>query len=267
MADDQPTPAIITLTTDFGVGSRYVAAMKGVILSINPCAVLVDLSHNVPPQDVRRAGIVLAETAPYFPAGTIHVVVVDPGVGSGRRIIYARCGQQHVVAPDNGLVSRLADRQPASKMISLDEPRFWLPRVSSTFHGRDIMAPVAARLSLGLNPEELGQPIDDFIYLPEPEVQKVANEITGEVIEVDSFGNLITNITRQLLEGVPTDESVTIECDEHTTQGIFTTYSDQPAMTLVALVGSGDRLELAIVDESAAAMLGISIGMPVKISW
>ena len=259
--------AIITLTTDFGVGSRYVAAMKGVMLSINPRVTLVDLSHSVPPQDVRRGAMVLAETAPYFPAETIHVAVVDPGVGTARRIIYARIGQQQFIAPDNGLLSRLADRQPPSKIISLGEPRFWLPRVSSTFHGRDIMAPAAARLTLGLAPEELGQPVQDFVRLPEPEVQKVANQITGEVIEVDSFGNLITNITREMLAGVPTDESVTIVCDEHATQGIFASYSDQPAMTFVALVGSGDRLELAIVDESAAAMLGIGVGMPVKISW
>jgi len=259
--------AIITLTTDFGTGSRYVAAMKGVILSINPRAVLVDLSHSVPPQDVRRGAFVLAETAPCFPAGTIHVAVVDPGVGGGRRIVYAQIGEQQFIAPDNGLVSRLADRQPPSKIISLDEPRFWMPRVAPTFHGRDIMAPVAARLSLGAAPEELGQPVDQLVRLPEPEVQKVANQITGEVIEVDSFGNLITNITRDMLDGVPTDESLTVVCDEHATQGIFATYSDQPAMTLVALVGSGDRLELAIVDENASAMLGIGVGMPVRISW
>jgi hypothetical protein len=259
--------AIITLTSDFGIGSRYVAAMKGVILSINPRVRLVDLSHNVPPQDIRRGAIVLAETAPYFPAGTIHVAIVDPGVGTARRILYAQIGQQQFIAPDNGLLSRLADREPTGKIISLDEPRFWLPRVSATFHGRDIMAPVAARLSLGLSPDELGQPVDDLVRLPAPEVQKVANKIAGEVIEADSFGNLITNITREMLVDVPTDEQVTIVCDEHTTHGIFATYSDQPAMTLIALVGSGNRLELAIVGESAAAMLGIGVGMPVTVSW
>ena len=258
---------IITLTTDFGPGSRYVAAMKGVILSINPQVRLVDLSHSVPHQNVRQGAIVLAEAAPFFPMGTIHVAVVDPGVGTKRQIVYARIGNQQFIAPDNGLLSRLATAERPSKIVSLDEPRFWLPRVSSTFHGRDIMAPVAARLSLGLSPDELGKSLDSLVELPWPEVQSVANKITGEVVEIDSFGNLITNITREKLAGVPTDESVTILCDEHTTQGIFRTYSDQPAMTLIALVDSGERLELAIVGDSAAAMLGVAVGAPVEITW
>ena len=258
---------IITLTTDFGEGSRYVAAMKGVILSINPDVRLVDFSHSIPPQDVRAGAIALAETATFFPPDTIHVAVVDPGVGTERRIVYARIGQQQFIAPDNGLLSRLAAAEPPSKIISLDEPRFWLPRVSTTFHGRDIMAPVAARLSLGSSPDELGRPLDDLVPLDWPEAEKVANRITGEVIEVDSFGNLVTNITRAMLADVPTDESVTITCDEHTTHGIFRTYSDQPAMTLVALVGSGDRLELAIVDENASLMLGVTVGAPVVVAW
>jgi S-adenosylmethionine hydrolase len=129
------------------------------------------------------------------------------------------------------------------------------------------MAPVAARLSLGLSPDELGQPLDELMQLPWPEVLRVGNKIQGEVVEVDSFGNLITNITREMLAGVPTDESVTIECDEHTTQGIFHAYADQPEMTLVALIGSGDNLELAIVGDSAAAMLGIAVGTAVKVKW
>lgn len=267
MADIEKPPSIITLTTDFGEGSRYVAAMKGVILSINPAARIVDSSHSVPPQDVHRGAIVLAEAAPYFPADTIHVAVVDPGVGSQRRIVYARIGWQQFIAPDNGLLSRLAAAEAPSKIVSLDEPRFWLPRVSSTFHGRDIMAPVAARLSLGLSPDELGQPLAEFVPLDWREAEKVANHIAGEVIEVDSFGNLVTNITSEMLAGVPRGESVTITCDEHQTQGIFKAYSEQPAMTLIALVGSSDRLELAIVDESAAAMLGVTVGAPVAVTW
>ncbi|MCI0492995.1 MAG: SAM-dependent chlorinase/fluorinase [Planctomycetes bacterium] len=267
MAKMPKPPAIITLTTDFGEGSRYVAAMKGVILTINPHARLVDLSHSIPPQDIRAGAIALAETVPYFPADTIHVAVVDPGVGSRRRIVYARIGAQQFIAPDNGLLGCLASRERPSKIISIEEPRFWLTTVSSTFHGRDIMAPVAARLSLGLAPDELGRPLDQLTVLPATEVQQVANHIDGEVIEVDSFGNLITNITRDMLHGVPTDESVTISCDEHQTQGMFNTYGDQPAMTLIALVGSGDRLELAIVDESASAMLGVKAGTPVRVSW
>ncbi len=259
--------SLITLTTDFGAGSRYVGAMKGVIYSIHPEARVVDLTHSVAPQDVRGGAIALAEMAPWFPPQTIHVAVVDPGVGSSRAIVYARIGSQQFVAPDNGLLSRLAEREKPSKIIRIEEPRFWLPVVSATFHGRDIMAPVAARLSLGLSPDELGPAIAELTELTWAEARRMANHIDGEVIEVDSFGNLITNITREMLRGVPTDESVTVTCDDHQTQGIFNTYSDQPALTLVALIGSGDRLELAIVDESATVMLGVKAGAAVRVSW
>ncbi len=144
--------------------------MKGVILSINPRATIVDLSHAVPPHDIRAGAIVLAETAPWFPPGTIHVAVVDPGVGSKRRIVYAQIGKQHFVAPDNGLLSRLAMFERPSKMISVEEPQHWMPAVSRTFHGRDIMAPVAARLSLGLSPDELGRPQQQLVEIPWAEV-------------------------------------------------------------------------------------------------
>jgi S-adenosyl-L-methionine hydrolase (adenosine-forming) len=267
MADDSKPPAIITLTTDFGVGSRYVAALKGVVLSINPHATIVDISHNISPQDIMAAAVVLEETCFSFPPGTIHVAVVDPGVGSDRRIVYVQVRAQQFIAPDNGLLSRLAIRERPAKIIDITDRRFWLADVSSTFHGRDIMAPVAARLSLGLSPDELGPPLDRLTVLPWPEVQRVANQINGEVIEVDSFGNLITNITSEMLQGTPTNESVTVTCDEHETQGIFTTYSDQPPMTLVALVGSGNKLELAIVDDNASIMLGVKKGAPVRVSW
>jgi len=267
MATDSRQPAIITLTTDFGGGSRYVAAMKGVILSINPHVHIVDLSHAVPHQDIRAGAIVLAETARWFPPETIHVAVVDPGVGSDRRIVYARIGTHHYVAPDNGLLRGPTMLEPASKIICLSRPEHWLPDVSPTFHGRDIMAPVAARLSLGLSPDELGEPCGQLIELPWPEVQQVPNRIDGEVIEVDSFGNLITNITGDMLNGVPTNDLVQVSCEEHETQGIYATYSDQPPMTFMAHVGSTGRLELAIVDENASTMLGVGVGAPVRVSW
>ncbi len=267
MAEKSRPPAIITLTTDFGAGSRYVAAMKGVILSINPKVQLVDLTHAVPHQDIRAGAIVLAETARWFPPDTIHVAVVDPGVGSGRRIVYARIGSQQFIAPDNGVLSRLALLEPPSKIVSIEEPRYWLQDVSHTFHGRDIMAPVAARLSMGLASDELGKPIDQLIELPWPEVHQVPNLIEGEVIEVDSFGNLITNITREMLHGAPTNDAVVVKCEDHETLGIFATYSDQPPMTFMAHVGSTGRLELAIVDENAAAMLGVKVGAAVCVTW
>lgn len=267
MAKVQKPPAIITLTTDFGSGSRYVAAMKGVILSINPNAQIVDVSHAVPHQDIRTGAIALAETAQWFPADTIHIAVVDPGVGSNRRIVYAHMGSQHFIGPDNGLLSGVARVFPPEKIVCITEPSHWLTDVSPTFHGRDIMAPVAAKLSLGLSPDELGETCEGLIELDWPTVQQVPNRIDGQVIEVDSFGNLITNITREMLHGVPASDIVLVRCEEHETQGIYATYSDQPPMTFMAHVGSTGRLELAIVDENASAMLGVRVGAPVRVSW
>jgi S-adenosylmethionine hydrolase len=267
MAENARPPAIITLTTDFGVGSRYVAAMKGVILTINPHAQIIDLSHAVPARDIRAGAIAVAETACWFPPGSIHIVVVDPGVGSKRRVIYAEICGHHFIAPDNGVLSRLAAAQRPAKIVCVEEPKYWQPEVSRTFHGRDIMAPVAARLSMGLAPELLGPLQTQFVELPWAEAQQVPNRIDGEVIEVDSFGNLVTNITQAMLENVPRGDSVIITCDEHETQGIFATFSDQPPMTFMAHVGSTGRLELAIVDENASAMLGVRVGAPVRVSW
>jgi S-adenosylmethionine hydrolase len=261
-------PRIITLTTDFGVGSPYVAAMRGVILTINPDVQLVDISHAISPQDIRAGALALAQAAPWFPPLTIHLAVVDPGVGSSRQIVYARIGEQQFVGPDNGLFSCLALREHPSTIIAVEEPGFWLPRVSSTFHGRDIMAPVAARLSLGLNPAQLGPALADIERLDWTEARVAGNKIEGVVESVDSFGNLITNISEDTLAKVPRgEEQVAIYCDEHETRGIFRTYSDQPEMTLIALVGSGGRLELAIVGENASLMLGVKAGAPVKVTW
>jgi S-adenosylmethionine hydrolase len=259
--------AIITLTTDFGVGSPYVAAMKGVILSINSAAQIVDLSHAIPPQDIRAGAIALADVTRLFPVGTIHVAVIDPGVGTARKIIYAEIAGQRYVCPDNGLLSRLAAWQNPSKMRVITAEKWFRRPPAPTFHGRDIMAPVAAQLSLGLDPEEVGPPLTELAQLDWPGATKVANRIDGEVTAIDSFGNLVTNISREMLAGVPTNESVTIACDDHETQGIFTTYADQPAMTLIALVGSGNMLELAIVNDSAAMMLGVKTGTPVQVRW
>ena len=261
------TQPVIALTTDFGVGSPYVAAMKGVILSINPQAVIVDLTHAIEPQNIRQGAIVLADTCRWFPPGTIHVAVVDPGVGSSRPIVWARIGEQNFIAPDNGLLSRLALASPPLTIRTLSDPRFWLPGVSATFHGRDIMAPVAAHLSLGLDAAELGPAVQELVTLCWREVHVTAGRIEGRVESIDSFGNLITDITSDALERAPRGEETAITCDEHETRGIFRAYSDQPDMTLIALVGSNGRLELAIVGESAAAMLGIRVGTPVTVAW
>jgi S-adenosylmethionine hydrolase len=258
---------LLTLTTDFGEGSPYVAAMKGVILSINPAVRIVDLTHAIPPQDIRRGAIVLDEVTPLFPPGALHIAVVDPGVGTSRQIVYAEIAGQRYIGPNNGLFSRLAARRQPTKIRAITEERLFRRPVAPTFHGRDIMAPVAAQLTLGVDPDTLGPPLDALATIDWPGARKVANRIEGEVVAVDSFGNLITNISREMLAGVPTDETVGVFCDEHETRGIFKAYAEQPPMTLIALVGSNDCLEIAIVDDSAAIMLGAAVGAPVKVEW
>jgi S-adenosyl-L-methionine hydrolase (adenosine-forming) len=260
-------PRIITLTTDFGAGSPYVAEMKGVILSINPAAAVVDISHAVAPQNIRQGALVLEQTTRWFPAGTIHLAVVDPGVGTARNIVYARLGDHDFVAPDNGLLSRLALAGRPSTIIGVERPEFWLPVVSATFHGRDIMAPVAARLSLGLDPARLGPALDQLVELEWTEASVSEKKIEGSVQSIDAFGNLVTNIPADALVNVPRGDETAIVCDEHETRGIFNTYGEQPAMTLIALVGSSGKLELAIVGDSAAIMLGVTVGTPVTVTW
>ena len=259
--------SVITLTTDFGTGSPYAAVMKGVILSINPAVTLVDVTHDVRPQDVRHGAVVLDDVTERFPPDTIHVAVVDPGVGTDRDIVYARIGEHHYVAPDNGLLSRLARRTDPDRIFRLVAREFWLEPVSSTFHGRDIMAPVAARLSLGLDPARLGPPLERLTGVEWPEVRVGPRRIDGEVLEVDSFGNLITNITADHIAGWPSDERVCVVCGVYETWGIFAAYAHQPRGTLIALVGSTGRIELALVGDNAARRLGIRAGTPVTLAW
>jgi S-adenosylmethionine hydrolase len=261
-----PDP-LITLTTDFGTDSPYVAAMKGVIACLAPAVRVIDITHCIAPQNVRDGALILAQATPWFPAGTIHVAVVDPGVGTSRRVIYAEIGTQRYIAPDNGLLCGLAREAPPHRMFALAEPAWWLPVVSRTFHGRDIMAPVAAHLSQGLDPTQLGPAVDSFVQLDWPEVLSLPGKIVGQVVSIDSFGNLITNITADQLKDAPRDERLHVHCDEHETQGLFATYGEQPEMTLIALVGSSGFLELAIVGDSAHLMLGVRAGTQVTVTW
>ncbi len=259
--------SIITLTTDFGIGSPYVAAMKGVILTLDPAAVLVDITHAIRPQDVREAALVLAEVAPRFPPGTIHVAVVDPGVGTDRALVYAEFGAQRYLAPDNGLLSRVAWRGPRGRVIRLAERQFWLAEVSATFHGRDILAPVAARLGLGLDPQRLGPPMERLVMLDWPEPRVLPGEIQGEVDQVDSFGNLVTNIAAGLLPQAVEYAQTRVVCAGHETVGIACAYGDRPPGSLVALVGSSGRLEVAIRGGSAVRELGVGVGAEVTVLW
>jgi S-adenosylmethionine hydrolase len=250
---------LITLTTDFGLAGPYVAAMKGVMLSINPSATIVDVSHAVRPQDVRGGALLLADTVHWFPAGTIHVAVVDPGVGTARRIIAFEAAGQRFIGPDNGLFSRITAVVQPERIVAVEHARYRLAPTSATFHGRDIMAPAAAHLSLGLDLDALGPRIDLLASLEwrEPEVQ--ANRLLGEVESIDAFGNLITNLRAGHLEALGMG-SLTIASGGATILGLLQTYGQGAAGELAALLGSSGRLELAVVGGSAAARLNAQVG-------
>lgn len=251
---------IVTLTTDFGDASPYVAALKGALLSVNPAARLVDLSHAIAPQDLRHAAFFLAAAVPWFPPGTLHVVVVDPGVGTARAMLYVEVRGQRLLAPDNGCWTLL---DAPSRVFRLAEPRFWAPTVSHTFHGRDILAPVAGRLSLGLDPAQLGPPVSSWVRCPWPEPCREGGVIRGEIVFVDTFGNLISNIPAAGL-GQPR----VVRVGDTRLPGPLPwvrSYGQAAAGELVALASSNGFVEVAVVEGNAARRLGAAVGTPVEL--
>lgn len=247
---------IITLTTDFGADDSYVAQMKGVILAINSQVHLVDVTHAIPPQDVSRAAFALVDIAGVFPAGSLHVAVVDPGVGSSRALLGAEAGDQRFLAPDNGLLAPLFRSFPPTRIHRLAESRFWRSSVSPTFHGRDILAPVAAHWSLGADLAEFGPRVDasQIVGLERREPQRVGDALVGRVEWADSFGNLISNIDASDL-AIGDRSLLSISIANRRIVGLCDCYSDQPAGTLLALVGSSGRLEISVNGGSAAEVL------------
>jgi S-adenosylmethionine hydrolase len=254
--------AVITLLTDFGTTDGYVGTMRGVILGINGDATIVDITHDVAAQDVPAAAFVLSTAYPYFPADTIHVVVVDPGVGSARRALAVRTPRGVFVAPDNGGLSHVYAREPTFQVVQLTERRYWLSPVGDTFHGRDVFAPVSAHLSLGMPIGEFGPPIDDpqRFSVPEPQAGRDGG-IKGQILHVDRFGNLVTNVLPQML---PADE-VTIHIAGHTVSGPQRAYAGAAGGELLALVGSHGYVEVAVRNGSAAQVLGVGRGAEVRI--
>jgi S-adenosyl-L-methionine hydrolase (adenosine-forming) len=257
---------IITLTTDFGMGSPYVAQMKGVILSICREVDVIDISHAIGPQNIREGAVVLADATPRFPAGTIHVAVVDPGVGTSRRIVYVEIGEQRYVAPDNGLLSLLAASEKRRGIIALENADYWAAMPSRTFQGRDIMAPVAAHLAQGVDPKKLGRACDSLEMLDWPDARTSPSIITGEVLFVDSFGNLITNIRREQIAPFGEPASVTVDCGGRRISGIVPTYGAALTGEIVALFDSQGRLEIAKVGGSAERELHMGAGEEVVVS-
>jgi len=258
---------LITMTTDFGLSDGYVGAMKGVILGIVPGATIIDITHDIHPHGISDAAFVIATAAPYFPAGTVHMIVVDPGVGSERRAIAARVGEMFFVAPDNGVLTHIlrpfSGESPQAEIVHLTRREYWLSQVSNTFHGRDVFAPVAAHLAAGVPLSDLGEPIDDPILLDLPQPRKRGDGILeGHVIYVDRFGNLITNIPGMWLDN---STQWQIEVAGRTIDRLCTTYADAPRGHLLALIGSAGMLELSVREGSAALTLGTGEGTKVTV--
>ena len=251
--------SLVTLTTDFGDGSSYVAAMKGALLAVNPDARVVDLCHRLPPQDLLAAGYFLSDTLSWFPPATIHVVVVDPGVGTDRALLCVEWNGQVILAPDNGCWTSVVRVDETPRVYRLAERRYWRSTVSATFHGRDILAPVAGHLSLGVRPAELGPTVAEWAGLPLPEPVVTADGLRGEVIFVDHFGNLVTNIRLESPSAGP------VRIAGITVSHMVRTYGESEPGTLVALIGSSGRLEVAVVNGSAALRLGVGIGAGVEV--
>jgi S-adenosylmethionine hydrolase len=218
---------IITLLTDFGTADYFVGAMKGVILSINPRAVVVDITHEIPAHDVEAGAYTLLAACEAFPAGAIHVAVVDPGVGSARRAILAECGGRRYVGPDNGLFSYVCERAGGTRVRHLTNRKFFLPAVSATFHGRDVFAPVAAALSAGTEPRELGEEIDDWVRLPALAPRdRGGGALEAAIIHVDRFGNCVTSLTRRELSEERIARGVTLRVNGHAIRSFRRFYAD-----------------------------------------
>ncbi len=281
---------LITLTTDFGASDGYVGSMKGVILTIAPTARLVDITHHIAPQNVRQAAYVLHTAYPFFPPHTVHLVVVDPGVGSARRPIALRTPAGAFVGPDNGLFSYVMARQPVEALVELTDPRYRRPQVSHTFHGRDLFAPAAAHLAAGVPITALGPPVHDPVTLPPPRLEIGGETINGEVLYTDHFGNVVTSIGRLtwsdgelVLEPAFQEaggrkqetgggrrarfqaQDVTVFAGGQEIGDVRRTYAEvEPGKTLT-LVGSEGYLEIAVREGSAARRLGLRPGDTVTV--
>ena len=257
------TIPLLTLLTDFGSEDAYVGAMKGVILARAPHTRIVDLTHQIPHQDIHRAAFVLAEAAPWYPPGTVHVVVVDPGVGTSRRTLAATLDRQIVVAPDNGVISRLWQAACERNAWELASPSLGLPRRSATFHGRDLFAPVGASLAAGeLRASDCGDPISPILLPPAiPTITR--GRVEGVIITQDHFGNLISCIRRSDLPEGPLQVSV----DERAVDRWVETYGAAAPGALVALFGSSNYLEVAAVNGDAARRLSVGVGARITVTW
>lgn len=259
---------VIAFLTDFGSADHYAGTMKGVVLGICPDVTLVDITHDIPAHDVLEGALQLAAACRYFPAGTIFVAVVDPGVGSARRGIAADTGDYRFVAPDNGVLTAVLRDLPPRRVVELTERRYARPTVSRTFEGRDRFAPAAAWLAKGIQLSALGRPVQEYVRLDLAAVEGVeidGDALRGRVVRVDRFGNLITSLDRRTLEKFAEGHAIRIAIEGQPVERMAATYAEMPAEEVCALYGSTDHLELAEAGASAAARLRLGRGAAVTV--
>lgn len=256
---------IVALLSDFGTRDHYAGTMKAVVLGVCPDATLIDIGHDIPPHDILAGALELAACYRYFPAGTIFLVVVDPGVGAARRGIAAEVGDYRFVAPDNGVLTAVFRDQPPKRVIELSERKYARPSVSRTFEGRDRFAPAAGWVAKGVSLPSLGRTVTDHVMLDLPEAVVAADGMRGEVVRVDRFGNLITNIDRRRFEKVAGEGPVAVRLGVHDIPRIVSTYAEAAVGETCALFGSTDHLEIAVQAGSAAERFSLGRGAPVTV--
>ncbi len=259
------TNRIITLLTDFGTKDPYVASLKGIILGINPQCTVIDITHQVGPRDIGEGAFILANAYACFPRGTIHLAVVDPGVGGPRRPILLETGNYIFVGPDNGLFTMALKGEKVKQAVVLTEGKYFLPRVSDTFHGRDLFAPVAGHLSLGVSPGKFGDRIGSWTELPFPKARIIGGELIGAIIHIDAFGNLISNIDRGQLTEFSGKRHIVVRIGKKRINGLKSGYWEGKMDELIALIGSGGFLEISVREGSARKMLKVDRGDRISI--
>jgi S-adenosylmethionine hydrolase len=257
--------SIITLLTDFGTEDHYVASMKGVILRINPQCTLVDITHQVRRHHIKEGAFILANAYSFFPKGTIHLSVVDPEVGGPRKPILLITTNYFFIGPDNGLFTFALRREKVKKILALTNPKYFLTQVSTTFHGRDLFAPVAAYLSLGGKPNKFGPELDSWVELDFEKPRIRGSKLIGEILHIDAFGNLISNIDEEQLFHFVKDHSFVNRIGRRTIQGLKRGYWEGKRNELMALIGSGGFLEISVREGNAQKILRAKEGNQVTI--
>lgn len=266
-----PLP-IITLTTDFGTQSHYVGSMKGVILSINPSAIIVDITHDLPPFDILQAAFILESATKCFPVPSIHVAVVDPGVGSDRKVLLAVGEKHYYIAPDNGILTRIIKSDSVSEIRVVDEEHYMLPRTVETFHGRDVFAPIAAWLSKYFNSQLFGEPVESAQQMDIAAPKLVKDKVLEcRILFADRFGNLITNLEMEIFtKGSEKygSSNISVQAGAHTVKGLSRHYCAVPNRgDPLVLFGSLEMMEIAVREGSAEKTLGLHAGDLVYVTW